>query len=50
MAQLLGRTWGRRGVTPTLGVRARSHEQVWSGQATLAHVLGATAIRASGSV
>jgi transposase len=28
MAPVLRRTWGRRGVTPTLGVRARSHEKV----------------------
>lgn len=28
MAPLLRRTWGRRGVTPTLAVRARSHEKV----------------------
>jgi transposase len=28
MAPLLRRTWGRRGLTPTLVVRARSHEKV----------------------
>lgn len=28
MAPLLRRTWGRRGVTPTLAVRARRHEKV----------------------
>ena len=28
MAPLLRRTWGQRGVTPTLAVRARHHEKV----------------------
>jgi transposase len=28
MTPVLRRTWGRRGVTPTLAVRARSHEKV----------------------
>lgn len=34
MAPVLRRTWGLRGVTPTLAVRARSHEKV-SGIGTL---------------